>query len=274
MNPNPPNNALLAALPAPERARIEQRCERVALLQGQALGTPGAEINRVYFPTDSLIALMVDGGKHDALAVGLIGNEGMLGASLVLGGRSSPLRAMVQSSGGAWSMETEALRRILADTPLLERELRLYLHAVVAQFAQIAVCAAFHVVVNRLAYWLLTTHDRVQGDRFYLTHDLLSRLLGVRRSGVTAAAGILQRQHLIAYTRGRVLILDRRGLEQQACVCYRAAREAFTPLAQLAVPRDEGYGEPAGGRLLRLVRGIEPRRRVVREPARRAGVRH
>jgi hypothetical protein len=175
------------------------------------------------------------------LAVDLIGSEGMVGASLVLGGRSAPLRALVQGSGAALRLDAEELRRALRQVPNLERRLHLYLEAELRQFAQVAVCAAFHVVAMRVAYWLLLTHDRAQCDRFLMTHDLLAQLLGVRRSGVTAAAGTLLQRGLISYSRGRVLVLDRKGLERAACGCYEVSRAALSPLQQSR----PGIGHPA-----------------------------
>jgi CRP-like cAMP-binding protein len=250
-------NALLAALPRIERERIERHCVPVQLRQGEVLSAPGDDLARVWFPAGALIAQLTEGGDHDTLAVGLIGNEGMLGASLVLGGRSAPVRALVQSGGAALRMEADALRRALHDVPRLEGQLRLYLEAELRQFAQVAVCAAFHVVVMRVAYWLLLTHDRAQGDRFYLTHDLLAHLLGVRRSGVTAAAGTLQQRGLISYTRGRLLVLDRKGLEQACCRCYEVSRDALRPLQPDAAGALHHPGDEIGAR--RIARASEPR---------------
>ena len=259
---NSPSNALLAALPRAQRDVIEPHCIHVALAPGEILARRGAEIEKVLFPTDALVALTAEDDSHDTLAVGLTGSEGMLGASLALGGRCWPLGAQVQSPGGALCIDAERFRTALADAPLLERELRLYADIALAQVAQVGLCAAFHVVVRRVAYWLLLTHDRSPGDRFSLTHELLSQLLGVRRSGVTAAAGELQRRNLIAYTRGRVVILDRDGLEHAACGCYVVSRDAFKPLANLAAACG-APGEPAAERWQRIVHGAEARRRLV-----------
>jgi CRP-like cAMP-binding protein len=259
---NSPTNALLAALPRAQRELIEPYCLHVTLASGEIVARRGTEIEKVLFPTDALLALTVEDDAHDTLAVGLTGSEGMLGASLALGGKCWPLGAQVQSAGGALCIDAERFRTALADTPLLERELRLYADVALSQVAQVALCAAFHVVVRRVAYWLLLTHDRSPGDRFSITHELLSHLLGVRRSGVTAAAGELQRRNLIAYTRGRVVVLDRDGLEHAACGCYAVSRDAFKPLANLAAAIG-GPGEPATERWQRIVQGAEVRRRVV-----------
>jgi hypothetical protein len=223
-------NALLARLPRIERERVERHCTTVQMAPGDVLNPDQGPATHVWFPTGALVATMAEGGMRDTLAVGLVGNEGLLGGSLMLGAGGTPLRLLAQGAGSALRLDAEAFRRVLHDVPRFERLLRLLLHAELALHAQLAVCAAFHLVPMRVAFWLLATHDRSTGDRFYLTHDLLARLLGVRRSGVTAAAGVLQQQGLITYTRGRVLVLDRKGLERASCTCYEAARAALQPL--------------------------------------------
>lgn len=227
------SNHLLAALPQQERERVLNHCEPVNLALDEILGEPGERIGYVYFPADSFISLMTQVDGHDALGVGLIGSEGMLGASLVLGVHSSPLRARVQGPGTALRMKADDFQRVLTETPILERQLRLYLHVLISQLTQTAGCAAFHVVGVRLACWLLMTDDRANAHRFYLTHDRLARMLGVRRSGVTTAAGVLHGRKLINYTRGHISILDRLGLEQAACGCYRSMRDAFMPAGRI-----------------------------------------
>lgn len=220
------SNELLAALPSRERDPILQLCEQITLTQDDVLGEPGERIRHVYFPIDGFIALLAGVDGHDALAVDLVGSEGMLGAPLVLGVHTSPMRARVQGSGSALRLKVADFLRALAETPVLERQLRRYLCIRLAQASQTAACASFHVVEARLACWLLMAHDRAHGDRFYLTHDRLARLLGVRRSGVTTAAGVLQAGALIEYTRGHIAVLDRGRLEQSACSCYQARNSA------------------------------------------------
>lgn len=237
-------NDLLAALPQRERDRVLKHCERVMLTQDEILGEPGERISHVYFPIDSFISLLTELDKHDALGVDLIGSEGMLGTSLLLGADASPLRARVQGAGSALRMKAEDFQRILLETPVLERQLRHCLHVQLAQLAQTATCAAYHVVEVRLACWLLMAHDRAHGDRFYLTHDRLARMLGVRRSGVTTAAGLLHSRKLIGYARGHIVILDRKGLEQATCGCYRSVRDMFKQLApSAAAHREELEGD-------------------------------
>jgi CRP-like cAMP-binding protein len=217
-------NSILAALPQTELDHVFGCCERVELVQDQLLQTAGDRVRDVYFPLDSFILLAAGPDAHDALGVGLVGHEGMLGAWLPLGIDTAPLLARVQGGGSAMRMAVEDFERVLLLCPVLERQLRLYLHVIMWQLAQTAVCAVFHVVEVRLAYWLLMIHDCARSDHFYLTHDRLARMLGVRRSGVTTAAGILQRGKLVNYSRGHIVILNRRGLEKASCGCYRIRR--------------------------------------------------
>ncbi len=250
-------NDLLAALPQRERDRVLKYCERVTLTQDQILGEAGERIGHVYFPIDSFIVLLTEVDRHDALGVDLIGSEGMLGASLVLGDDTWPLRARVQGTGSALRMTAADFQEALTTTPVLERQLRLYLCVAMAQLAQTAACAAFHVVDARLACWLLMAHDRAHSNRFYLTHDRLARMLGVRRSGVTTAAGVLQKHNLISYTRGHIAVLDRKGLEQAACGCYREVRNMLKQIAPEAVYHGELEGDR--GSAPRQMPGTRPR---------------
>ena len=218
-------NGLLAGLPPREREALLGRCERVGLLPDDVLGEPGERIRHAYFPTHGFAALLAEVDGHEALALGLVGSEGMLGAPLALGLHTSPLRARVQVAGGALRIVAAELSSALAESPMLERRLRRYLGGRLEQLARTAACASFHVVGTRLAYWLLMAHDRAHGDRFYLTHDRIAHLLGVRRSGVTTAAGTLHALRLVHYVRGHMVVLDRAGLERAACSCYRADHE-------------------------------------------------
>lgn len=217
-------NTLLAALPQSEQACIIDRCERVELTQDQLLQKAGERIRDVYFPLDSFILLAAGEGTHDVLGVALVGCQTMLGAWLLLGVDTAPLLARVQGSGSALRMPVADFGHVLATCPEFERRLRLQLDLIIRQMAQNTVCAVFHVVEVRLAYWLLMVHDRARTDHFYLTHDRLARMLGVRRSGVTTAAGVLQRRKLVNYTRGHIVVLNRRGLEKACCPCYRVGR--------------------------------------------------
>jgi len=238
------DNDLLAALPQRERETLWQHGETVALAQDEVLCKPGERLRHAWFPLEGFIALLADVDGHDALAVSLVGREGMLGAPLVLGVHTSSLRARVHGAGSALRIKSADFLRVLAAAPILERQLRRYLAGRLAQFAQTAACASFHVVEARLACWLLMAHDRAEGDRFYLTHERLARLLGVRRSGVSTAAGVLQGRKLIGYTRGRIVILDRPGLERAACACYGEDRVEAAPVGVAAVADNDDQVDP------------------------------
>ena len=220
-------NRLLAALPAAERERVLARSERVQLEFSTVLNDPGDALSHVFFPTTSFISLVTPMGGTSILEVALAGNEGMFGVSAALGVPKSNVRALVQGQGEAWRMGTAAFRRELAASAALDKGVRRYIHVLMSQLAQAAGCNRFHVVEQRLARWLLMTGDRAHAPTFHITHEFLAFLLGVRRVGITKAATALQRQKLIAYSRGEVAILDRAGLEAASCSCYQADLDTY-----------------------------------------------
>jgi CRP-like cAMP-binding protein len=225
--PPPTANRLLATLPDRKLQHLVANCESVDLVFADILCLPGDPIRHVYFPIGSFISLVAPIDGYAGLEVGMIGNEGMFGIGLALGVDISSMHALVQGTGPALRMSAKKFRRELEDTPALQRGVNRYLYVLITQLAQTAACTRFHVVEARLARWLLMTGDRAHSDEFLLTQDFLSHMLGVRRVGVTKAAGSLQKRKLISYSRGLIRILDRSGLERAACACYLADKETY-----------------------------------------------
>ena len=221
----PAANSLLAALPRKEYQLLLDRLEPTILTFGDVLYRPGEPIRHVYFPTDSLVSLLALAEGHQALGVGLVGHEGMLGIPLALGVSDSPVRAMVQGSGMALRMTSTHFRNEFQQSVFLQREVYRHTYELMVQLTQTAACNRFHHVEARLARWLLMTRDRVRSNQFHLTHDLLGNMLGVRRVGITKAAGALRQRNLISYNRGEINILDGDGLEAAACQCYQIVKD-------------------------------------------------
>jgi len=223
-------NHLIELLPRKERLRLLSQCERVPLILGEVLAEPGKPSRHVLFPIEGFISLVVLTEGHPGLEVGMIGREGMLGTQLVLGVLTAPLRALVQGPGVAWRISSVAFRGELALSVPLRRNLDRYLYVLMAQLAASSACLRFHLIGPRLARWLLMSQDRAHSNSFHVTHEFLAYMLGVRRVGITAAAGVLQRNGLIEYHRGALTVLDRSGLEAAACSCYLSDRLAYTKL--------------------------------------------
>jgi len=220
-------NRLLADLPQKDREHLIANSESIELIFADVLFRSGELISYIYFPTGSFISLVapIEGGA--GLEVGLVGNEGMLGITLILGVFAAPFQAVVQGGGSALRIKSSAFLLELEQSPALQRALKRYLYVSMSQLAQTAACTRFHVVEARLARWLLMTQDRAYCDTFHITHVFLAYMLGVRRVGVTKAASSLQRQKLISYHRGEITILDRQGLEAASCGCYQAEKETY-----------------------------------------------
>ena len=219
-NGGPAVNRLLASLPKNEYKRLLLKLKTVNLVLGEALYEPGDVIKYVYFPNDSIISLISELSETAGLEVGMVGNEGMAGLPVFMGVSTSSTRALVQGSGTAMRMSSAAVRIEANRLGSLPRLLHRYSHSLLTQVAQSSACNRFHLVNARLARWLLMTNDRLGLEEFPLTQEFLSNMLGVRREGVSKAAGALQAARLIRYSRGIITLLNRRGLEAKSCDCY------------------------------------------------------
>jgi CRP-like cAMP-binding protein len=206
---------------------LKDHLEPVELEFGQVLYEPGKPIRHVYFPVDCLISLLTAVDKRRTLEVGMVGSEGMAGMPFILGMGVSGVRAIVQGGGNALRMAAAPFRIEFKRNLPLQEGLYRYTYALMAQISQTAACNRFHDAGQRLARWLLMTRDRVGADEFVLTHEFLAHMLGVRREGVTAAANALKRRRLISYARGKINILDLKGLKASSCSCYQIVKTVF-----------------------------------------------
>lgn len=224
--PHPPtSNLLLAALPAGDFEGLLPHLEPVALPLGWALYESGDRLSHVFFPTEGIVSLlyvMEDGASAE---IAVTGNESLIGISLFMGGESTPSRAIVQSAGHAYRLGSEVLKREFERGGPLQHLLLRYTQALITQIAQTAVCNRHHAVEQQLCRWLLLSLDRLSCNEMHMTQELIANMLGVRREGVTEAAGRLQDAGLIRYHRGQIAVLDRPGLEQRVCECYAVVKQ-------------------------------------------------
>ena len=220
-------NHLIKLLPRKDRRHLLGICEPVDLELSAVVCHSGKPTRHVYFPIDATISLVTPIDGEPVLEVGMVGREGMVGAQIVLGVMTTPLHAVVQGSGKAWRIATPSFRGELARSSALRSCMNRYLYVLMSQLAASAACLRFHLIGPRLARWLLMTQDRVHADTFHVTHEFLAYMLGVRRVGITTAAGALQRAGLVEYRRGELVVLNRRGLEAAACGCYAADRKCY-----------------------------------------------
>ncbi|KAA0068906.1 Crp/Fnr family transcriptional regulator [Rhodanobacter sp. T12-5] len=218
---DPSCNALLAALSTVAYARLSPHMEPVRLLRDQRIHDPHVPQRQVYFPIDCIVSLqtVLSDGSSDEIAI--VGNEGVVGIAVVMGSDSAPSRALVRRAGHAWRIKAECLRHEFQRIGELQLALLRYSQALLTQIAQTAVCNRHHMLDQQLCRWLLMTLDRLPSNELTVTQEQIANMLGVRREGVTEAAGKLQRAGAIRYSRGRIDVLDRRKLEESACECYR-----------------------------------------------------
>jgi len=233
-------NHLLAALPADEFLRVASKLKPIFLKLGEVLYESGDELDCAYFPTTaitSLLYIMQDGATAE---IGVIGNDGVSGHALFLGGDSMPNRAIIQSAGAAFRMKANDLRAEFVLGGMFQKMLLRYTQALMTQISQTAVCNRLHAVEQQLCRWLLLSHDRLDTDKLVMTHDLISNMLGVRREGVTLAAQKLAQRKLIKNVRGTIMIIDRQGLEEAVCECYEVVNNEYNQLLGRSISRTFG----------------------------------
>lgn len=227
---DPRLNHLLAALPEEDYARLLPHLELVPLPLGHVLHESGMQMRHVYFPTTSIVSLlyvMEDGASAE---IAIVGNEGVVGVALFMGGESTTSRAVVQSAGHAYRMKAQLLKDEFYHAGPMQRLLLRYTQALLTQMAQTAVCNRHHTLDQQFCRWLLLSLDRQSSSELVMTQELIANMLGVRREGVTEAAGNVQRAGLIKYSRGRITVIDRAGLEARACECYEVVKKEFDRL--------------------------------------------
>ena len=229
-NSQPIENRLLAALPPDEYEQISPHLQTVLFSLGEVVYEFGGQLQYVYFPTTSIVSLLYTMENGASAEMGLTGNDGVVGIALFMGGGTMPNRAVVQSAGGALRMSAKVLQNQFALGGKFQHLLLRYTQALITQISQTAVCNRLHSVEQQLCRWLLLSHDRVPGDDLVMTQELIADMLGVRREGVTVAAGRLQDAGAIRYVRGRITIVERQKLEDTVCECYGVVKTEFDRL--------------------------------------------
>jgi CRP-like cAMP-binding protein len=227
---SPRQNHLLAALPVEECQRLYPHLERVAMPLGKVLYESGNRLQHVYFPTNSIVSLLYIMNNGASAEIAVVGKEGLIGVALFMGGETMPNRAVVQSAGNAYRLPAKHLKQEFHRSGLLQQMLLRYTQALLTQMAQTAVCNRHHSVDQQLCRWLLLSLDRLSSHDLTMTQELIANMLGVRREGVTEAAGNLQKAGLIHYSRGRIRVVDRPGLEARVCECYQVVKREFDRL--------------------------------------------
>jgi CRP-like cAMP-binding protein len=233
------SNHLLAALPAEEFAVLERGMDRVSLSLGEVIYESGEQLEYVYFPTTAIISLLYIMENGSTAEIGMTGNDGLVGVALFMGGLTTPNRAVVQSAGNAFRLASKPLQAAFSMGGVFQSILLRYTQYLMTQISQTAVCNRLHSVEQQLARWLLINHDLLQSNKLVMTHELIANMLGVRREGVSIAAGNLQRTGLIKYSRGTITMLDRRAMETEVCECYRVVKDEYDRLLGTYVSRNQ-----------------------------------
>ena len=227
---NPSQNHLLAALPATEFERLALHLERVPMLLGQTLYEPGGQLQHVYFPTTAIVSLLYVLESGASAEIAGVGNEGVLGISLFMGGDTTPSSAVVQTAGHGYRLPGRLLKEEFNRGGLMQRLLLRYTQALLTQMCQTAACNRHHSIEQQLCRWLLLTLDRLPSNELIMTQELVAGALGVRRESITEAAGNLQRAGIVRYRRGHIAVLERSGLEASACECYAVVKKELARL--------------------------------------------
>jgi len=230
---SPRHNHLLDALPAADYGRLEPHLELVPMPLGEVLYEPGVQLRYVYFPVSSIVSLLYVMENGASAEIAIVGNEGILGISLFMGGETTPSRAVVQSAGHGYRLKAQLLKDEFGRFGLMMHLLLRYTQALITQMSQTAVCNRHHSIDQQLCRWLLLSLDRLASNELTMTQELIANMLGVRREGVTESAGKLQKLGLISYNRGLITVLDRAALEAQACECYAVVKKEFDRLLPL-----------------------------------------
>lgn len=233
-------NYLLAALPPAEFAKIEQKLDMVSFKLGDVIYESGDLLEHVYFPTTAIVSLLYVMENGATAEIGIVGNDGLIGVSLFMGGDTTTSRAVIQSAGKAARMKVADLKAEFKRGGIFQELLLRYTQALMTQISQTAVCNRLHSVDQQLCRWLLLSHDRLETDSLVMTHDLISNMLGVRREGITLAAQKLAKRKLITNVRGTMTIIDRKGLEASVCECYKVVNDEYNRLMGRGISRTFG----------------------------------
>jgi len=233
---SPKQNHILAALPADDYVRLLPKLELIAMPLGWAVYESGGQMGYVYFPTSSIVSLLYVMGNGASAEIAITGNCGLVGVSLFMGGDTTPSRAVVQSAGSGYRLAANILKEEFAQGGSMQFLALRYTQALITQMAQTAVCNRHHTLDKQLCRWLLLSLDRLPSNELRMTQDLIANMLGVRREGVTEAAGKLQADGLIQYSRGHIKVIDRAGLERRVCECYAVVKKEYDRLLPYEIP--------------------------------------